>query len=476
LDCWVRRTSSPFRWTGKPLALLLVPLALSGTAGTARAAQQPEPVGVDLHAVRFFRSGGRTVVDAFARVPFSQLDRLPSGGAAYRVTVAVHDSTGLELLRQAWGQRVGGAVLIAPHAAAVEHFTFTVNAGRFDVQVRVVDSASGRVIEGRLPVQGFAGPQAASDLMLATGMRAAASAADTVANSGEVRKGPVFLAATPWPALTPRQTALAYYLELYGRQGDTATIRLEVRRGNSDSVVVRIAEQRIPLDTLGRASRASLDLAGLPPGHYRLVAVLSGAAGSEERSAGFDMRGFGTDEALAAAVPEQVDAYTNKSEAQLDSLYGPLLYVMNSDEQGLYTGLSVDGKRAYLRRFWAKRDPTPGTPLNEAAVSFYQRIAEAERRFGEGGVARVPGWRTDRGRIFIKYGAPDEVLDRPQAGNSNPYLVWKYTRGRPLKYVFMDQTQFGNYALIYTDDRREPSRPNWQALLGPQGVLDVQRF
>src|SRR2546425_11076275 len=102
--------------------------------------------------------------------------------------------------------------------------------------------------------------------------------------------------------------------------------------------------------------------------------------------------------------------------------------------------------------------------------------SEANRRFREGGAAEIPGWRTDRGRIFIKYGPPQEMMQRPQAGNTLPYEVWKYTRNRALKYVFLDQTQFGNYALIWTDDRREPSRPNWQSLLGPEAVLDVERF
>jgi GWxTD domain-containing protein len=142
----------------------------------------------------------------------------------------------------------------------------------------------------------------------------------------------------------------------------------------------------------------------------------------------------------------------------------------------MYNTLTPDGKRNFLRRFWAKRDPTAGTPRNEAYDEFYTRIADANRRFREGGVADVPGWRTDRGRIFIKYGPPQEVMRRPQAGSTLPYEVWKYTRGRLLKYVFLDQTQFGNYALIWTDDRREPSRPNWEALLGPEGAQDVERF
>ena len=111
-----------------------------------------------------------------------------------------------------------------------------------------------------------------------------------------------------------------------------------------------------------------------------------------------------------------------------------------------------------------KADPR----LQDVPVIFISALAETEAKIGAfaaGGIDYV-----------TKPLNPDEVLARPQAGNTNPYEVWKYTRGRPLKYVFWDQTQFGNYALIWTNDRREPSRPNWQELLGPEGVLDVERF
>jgi hypothetical protein len=103
-------------------------------------------------------------------------------------------------------------------------------------------------------------------------------------------------------------------------------------------------------------------------------------------------------------------------------------------------------------------------------------VAEANRRFREGGAAAIPGWRTDRGRVYLRNGAPDEVLSRPQAGSTSPYEVWKYTRGRARKYVFFDETRFGHYVLIWTGDRREPSRPNWRDLLGPEATTDVERF
>jgi len=59
---------------------------------------------------------------------------------------------------------------------------------------------------------------------------------------------------------------------------------------------------------------------------------------------------------------------------------------------------------------------------------------------------------------------------------TRPYEVWKYTRPRHLKFVFLDETGLGNFALIYTNDRFEASRPNWEELLGEAAVEDVLRF
>lgn len=179
---------------------------------------------------------------------------------------------------------------------------------------------------------------------------------------------------------------------------------------------------------------------------------------------------------LALPTPGWAQADSSTSEDRLDSLYGPLVYLMRQDEQGSYSMLSVRGKRDYLRRFWARRDPTPGTARNEAEQQFYARIEIANRKFREGGAAAIPGWRTDRGRIFIRNGAPDEVLSRPQPASDRPYEVWKYTAGKPRKYCFVDVTRFGNYVLVYTNDLREPSRPDWPRLLSVEAYEDVLRY
>jgi GWxTD domain-containing protein len=191
------------------------------------------------------------------------------------------------------------------------------------------------------------------------------------------------------------------------------------------------------------------------------------------------MAGFEVEQELAQQAQSTVaaaDVFSQMTEAKLDTLFAPLFYLATTSELGVYGGLSLDGKRRFLREFWRQRDPTPGTPDNELQQQFYQRLAEANRRFREGGAARIPGWRTDRGKILILYGEPDEIMRRPSNGPSNPWEAWKYTRPKALKYVFYDETRLGNYHLIYTDDRKEKSMPGWELKVGQDAVDEIARF
>src|SRR5207247_7280127 len=123
-----------------------------------------------------------------------------------------------------------------------------------------------------------------------------------------------------------------------------------------------------------------------------------GGADTVSRRAAFGVTGFQT-LATAAAVAQPLDLFDRMAEGQLDELYGPLICLMSAGEQGVYSSLSVDGKRSWLRQFWAKRDPSLGTPENEARERFYSAIRDANRRLAAGGASRVPGRRTDRGRV-----------------------------------------------------------------------------
>jgi GWxTD domain-containing protein len=106
-------------------------------------------------------------------------------------------------------------------------------------------------------------------------------------------------------------------------------------------------------------------------------------------------------------------------------------------------------KRAF-DQFWKERDPSPGTPENEYKRSFYYRIALANHHFGR---FFRPGWKTDRGRVFVRYGEPDQVDDVPFSPSSVPYQIWHYyTIGRYRKFLFVDENQDGDYRLQFPYD------------------------
>ncbi|HTK68481.1 MAG TPA: GWxTD domain-containing protein [Candidatus Eisenbacteria bacterium] len=107
---------------------------------------------------------------------------------------------------------------------------------------------------------------------------------------------------------------------------------------------------------------------------------------------------------------------------------------------------TVEEKLAFWANFWKERDPSPGTPQNEAQDEFYKRVAYANQHFAAG----TQGWRTDMGQIYIKFGQPDEVVRNPFRFDGPPEEIWYYYRAR-LTYFFVDKDGYGRYVI---DDAR----------------------
>ena len=93
--------------------------------------------------------------------------------------------------------------------------------------------------------------------------------------------------------------------------------------------------------------------------------------------------------------------------------------------------------------FWRRRDPTPDTPRNEALIEFFRRVRHTERHFQGFG----PGWRSDMGRVYIKYGPPDQIESRPGSSTTPPLEIWNYSQPYR-RFVFADREGFGRYVLV----------------------------
>ncbi|UCE05278.1 MAG: GWxTD domain-containing protein [bacterium] len=131
--------------------------------------------------------------------------------------------------------------------------------------------------------------------------------------------------------------------------------------------------------------------------------------------------------------------------ASIDEMVSQLNYVARGDEwKNLRDAIGEDRERLF-KEFWEKRDPTPGTEGNELYDEYYKRVSTADQRFR---TAKRAGWKSDRGRVYIIFGPPDNIEKySPSRGSFTSYEVWYYDELRK-KFVFLDEFGFGDYRLV----------------------------
>lgn len=441
--------------------------------GPPRPVQDTTTPAIALAARRFYQQGaGGTTVEVLAELNLRQVAATAGPVARYRVAVTVQDSAGTTLTESAWNREVPTAVARRAGASATESFRFSAAPGRYSVRMQV--SADGIApLSQTVEVTAFRSRPPMSDLVLATGVRAADDSGAVA--PGEIRRGMMAMRSAPQPRYPLDSVRMAYYAEVYPWRPDGLTGQLRVEVSGADGRrMVQTPPRQVTIDAAGGMARGSLDLTGLPEGRYTLKVSLAAPDSSISAEAPFEVavRPMPTAERPAASS----DPFETMTEQALDSLYGPTEYLLENRERGTFNTLSLAGKRRFMQDLWRRRDPTPATPDNPALAEFLRTLAFVNASFRESGTAGRPGWVTDRGRVYLRNGSPEEVLRRPSA-TPRPYEVWKYTRGRARWYVFYDRSGLGNYELIGSNDVRETvGQTGWESYLGPEGSQDVRAF
>ena len=146
-----------------------------------------------------------------------------------------------------------------------------------------------------------------------------------------------------------------------------------------------------------------------------------------------------------------------------------VVYIITDEERQAFKHLSTDEEREqFIEQFWLRRDPTPDTQENEFKEEHYRRIAYANERFASG----IPGWKADRGRIYITYGPADEVESHPSGGSyerpseegggstsTYPFEKWRYRYiegiGSDINIEFVDTTMSGEYRMTMDPSEKD---------------------
>ena len=152
-----------------------------------------------------------------------------------------------------------------------------------------------------------------------------------------------------------------------------------------------------------------------------------------------------------------------------DWLEKDVAYIITDEERKAFRKLETDDERErFIEEFWRRRDPDPDTDENEYREEYYERIAYANEHFASG----IPGWKTDRGRIYIMYGKPDEKESHPAGGpyerepyegggqtTTYPFERWFYRYlpgvGSGIEIEFVDPTGSGEYRIARNPDEKD---------------------
>ncbi len=156
--------------------------------------------------------------------------------------------------------------------------------------------------------------------------------------------------------------------------------------------------------------------------------------------------------------------YSSMGEAQLDKEFAETRYISTPMERDQYEQLNGTGpKRQFMYEFWNKRNSDATEKVNDTRSQYLERVSYADDNFRSG---MKEGWQTDRGRVYIMYGSPDEIDRHPNETDSKPYEIWYYNALEGgVSFDFVDRTGFGEYTLVNSTKRNEIQDQNWQEYL-----------
>ncbi len=138
--------------------------------------------------------------------------------------------------------------------------------------------------------------------------------------------------------------------------------------------------------------------------------------------------------------------------------YGLIKYIASSKELDFYNKLPDEAKPNFLVDFWEKAG-------KELLYNLIERVKHADNTFANVGEL---GRDSDMGRIWIRYGKPDEIEQYPYEVEYNSCEKWIYFRQGGITFIFVDKSDYGRYELMYSNIPQEPTNPNYEKWVNPE--------
>ncbi len=301
-----------------------------------------------------------------------------------------------------------------------------------------------------------------SDLELAYRIRPVDSAEEVSGQNRLVKNGLEILP-SPMGVFSEKDSSIYIYAELYNLQfknisQDSFNVSFKVFDDRGE-MYYDFGNVNLPKPGPSAVISNVLDIEDWAPGKYDLRVTATDYANTES-----DMRIhrfviFPQEGQFASMAYQYVSPLDT---AGIVTLSNVIKYVVKANDYVLFNNLTESGKTRFVRQFFSDNDPTPGTPRNEFLEDVFNRYVYANENFSSFPDAG-DGWRSDRGRVLMQYGIPDEIKDAISPSLVNPWQKWNYYQLQGgVYFVFVDEEGYGDYRLVHSTASGEKYDDDWE--------------
>lgn len=437
---------------------------------------------VELDLVRLFPEGKNVILEGYLQISLSAIEIKEGPGSKTDIDflLTVQDSGKKEIYQNTWKYEevITERMLADDSNTLIESFALLLNPGKYTLKLKVSGVKEDVKNEFERKIEAPEERPLLSDILLATKIEmdtAAASSGKNAVQYNVFSKDNILITPNPCARFMGATSLVYFYCQLQNQDTRPSEIHMELEIIDSqENLVKKLPDKDLKIKGKGRIYVGAFSTGGLKEGNYilRTSATQIDANGTkfvQRRDKPFTVT---AKRSIVAAYADR-NEYADFDEEQLDSIFRTMRYLVTKKAQDLFVSLSTVGKRNFLHEFWKQRDPVPATPENEFRQEYERRLEHANKNFGMGWDAEaIEGWLTDRGRIYAKFGEPNERIKRPNEYGSPPWELWKYF-GSGYSYLFIDRNDNELYDLVFTNDKDEPIVPGWERYFPSRVLNDI---
>ncbi|HAY33485.1 MAG TPA: GWxTD domain-containing protein [Ignavibacteria bacterium] len=265
-------------------------------------------------------------------------------------------------------------------------------------------------------------------------------------------------------------TDMYYYVEIYGLLPENISekylIKYSVLNVNNEELIskVKSAERSSP----DRVDYGKISIDSLTSGTYLFKITVNDTARLVTKSTEkkFYVFNIGKEQVNTGDADDFLRSeFAGKSSKDVEDEFSKMSYIMTSQQINNFKDLkNLEEKRKFLFLFWKSKEYASGTPYVKLKSDYFTRVKEADSKFKE---SFKEGWKSDRGRIYIVYGKPDDIDNFPFQAATKSYQIWRYNAVEGGGECVFIELQPGTdvYWLVNSTFRNELRNDNWESQL-----------